>query len=163
MSIKRFNLPPPADFRHGYIYVIEFSNGMVKVGQTTSPASRTRSHSAYAKTLGAAIVQVWFSEEHKDYLASEERLKRAMAAISADRHRDEYFTGVPFEQARGIAEAVFTNRHRRIVGLAWDTMRAGDREGSIALLLNAGLLAETATEYVDALLESLACDSRAAA
>jgi predicted GIY-YIG superfamily endonuclease len=162
MSIKSLSLPPRADFLDGYLYVIEFADGMVKVGITNHPASRTSAHSGYAKKLGTTLGRVWFSEAHRDHARSEERLITAMVAISADRHRDEYFTGVTFEQARGIAETIFTNRARRPWELAWNAMEAGDREGAIAYMRKAGVALETATDHVDGCMESLGKERLAA-
>ncbi len=82
----------------GYLYVLRFSTGIVKVGQTTNPASRLRTHHSEAKAYGAPIVDVWLSPPHGRYLRNETALIRYCAS-RAPRLRSEYFHGLDFEDA----------------------------------------------------------------
>jgi hypothetical protein len=56
---------------HGYIYVIRFSTGAVKAGQTGNPAARLRQYSHGAAQYDVHIVEAWLSRPHTNHLANE--------------------------------------------------------------------------------------------
>ncbi len=58
----------------GYIYVIEFTGGTVKVGRTKDAAQRLAQHARAADVHGAAVARHWFSERHMEFAANEKRL-----------------------------------------------------------------------------------------
>lgn len=78
-----------------YVYVIEFSNGTVKVGRSSMPEFRIQQHQRDARAFGFDLSRVWLSEAHADAKATELALIRecsAMAGITSGARR-EYFNG----------------------------------------------------------------------
>lgn len=76
------------DGTRGYLYVIEYSTGVVKVGRTTSPRQRIRSQTYVAAKLGVEPVSVWLSDYHENYKANEEAL---LTSLGAPMRGVEYF------------------------------------------------------------------------
>jgi len=58
----------------GYIYVIEFSLCVVKVGKTNSPRIRTKIHERDVSRYGGTITRAWLSSSHYAYGVSETQL-----------------------------------------------------------------------------------------
>jgi hypothetical protein len=87
--------PPKGE---GYVYVIEFSTGTVKVGQTVNPKQRIQTHLGEAAVFGAYIADFWISPAHMNYLDNETRLINACQRVS-HRSRLEYFHAVGYERA----------------------------------------------------------------
>jgi hypothetical protein len=58
----------------GFLYVIEFSTGLVKVGRSAQPHARIRSHETSAACHGVRIERQWISEEHSNMEGSESKL-----------------------------------------------------------------------------------------
>lgn len=52
---------PSSNARGVYLYVIEFSDGVVKVGQTVRPAERFAEHERDAKKIGCTTRRRWLS------------------------------------------------------------------------------------------------------
>ena len=93
----------------GFVYVIEFSNGTVKVGRTENPDSRMSAHAAAGKKFGALITDKWLSPQHSEWLANETRLKGIAAELGGTVAAQEYFTGVGFADVVARAqELTFT-------------------------------------------------------
>ncbi len=102
-KVGEYASPPAATGRHGHIYVIEFSTGVVKVGKTISPQGRLATHSRAARIHGVDILRSWVSVRHPGCGATERQLiwlcRRRGASIEA-----EYFQGIPFEDVRAVAQ-----------------------------------------------------------
>jgi hypothetical protein len=47
-----------------FVYVIQFSSGVVKVGYTRNPAQRLKQHADAAKRHGGGIAKYWVSQPH---------------------------------------------------------------------------------------------------
>jgi len=58
----------------GYVYVLEFSTGIVKIGKTRNPRARIATHVEDAKKFGATVDQLWLSEWHENYSDNERAL-----------------------------------------------------------------------------------------
>lgn len=95
------SLPPKLVFE-GYIYVVEFDTGVVKVGQTLNPAKRLPTHRAEAAAFGVTVTNYWISPHHITHRDNETRLINACVRVST-RTRREYFHDVPFRTAVGFA------------------------------------------------------------
>lgn len=93
---------PATDLTHGYLYVIRFSTGVVKVGRTNDPSRRVPEHQRDAWTYNVVITDAWISEPHADYLSNEVRLI-AFATSRGSRARREYFHGADFERLAEFA------------------------------------------------------------
>lgn len=82
----------------GYLYIVGFSTGAIKVGQTVEPRKRLRDHRRDALAFGVYVVDLWVSEAHANYLANEVALLRLCLTIGPCA-KQEYFHTVGFERA----------------------------------------------------------------
>lgn len=96
-------LPGKSYSGDGYVYIVEFNNGLLKVGRSTNPVKRVKDHKDQAETFGCWIVRTWVSPPHGAYIANELRLLRDVARASKAKHRSEYFLG-SFLEAVAIAQ-----------------------------------------------------------
>jgi hypothetical protein len=98
---------PRAPEGSGYLYVIQFSSGTVKVGRATWPAQRLNDHRRYGWAFGVVIWRVWISAQHPSCEVTEDRLIRFAASIATgDRARREFFHGADFDQLVRYAESL---------------------------------------------------------
>lgn len=81
----------------GYVYVIEFDNGTVKVGQSKAISSRLRMHKQNARGFGLKMTRHWVSPRHCGWLENEEVLKRIARELGGEATTPEFFTGVSFD------------------------------------------------------------------
>jgi hypothetical protein len=90
----------------GHVYVIAFSGGTVKVGQTQNLVSRMAVHKASARNFGQTVTAFWTSPLHTEWLDNEEALKAAASELGGVPVSSEYFSGVDFaaltERAREL-------------------------------------------------------------
>lgn len=86
----------------GYIYVVAFSTGVVKVGQTEDPKQRLYAHQSKAGAFGVGTVSYWISPPHWNFKENETQLIKLCSEVSA-RSRLEYFHEVSFDQAADFA------------------------------------------------------------
>lgn len=94
-------LPAPLK-GEGFLYVIEFSTGVVKVGQTADPQRRLQEHRRAASTFKVTIVNFWISPAHSNFLVNEIDLISQCMRVST-RTRREYFRDVSFAAAVAFA------------------------------------------------------------
>lgn len=90
------------------IYVIEFSNGTVKIGRTTSLADRLRTHNFNVEILGGSAVQIWTCSTIGSRQAEERILammRRHPTAEPAAGAR-EVFKEVTFSEAVSVARDI---------------------------------------------------------
>lgn len=66
---------------NGYVYVIEFSTGAVKVGRTRNPQQRATKLMFEAAQFGASLTRWWLSKPHTEFVTSEERLIAAGSRV----------------------------------------------------------------------------------
>lgn len=92
--------PRPSGER--YVYVLGFSSGAVKVGQTFDPARRIREHSRDAAAFNVNLVDFWVSPAHQNYLANEATLIAGCVAVSPS-VRKEYFPNLAYADAIKVA------------------------------------------------------------
>lgn len=81
----------------GFVYVIEFGTGRLKIGQSYKPAHRVRSHVDTADFHGQIVTRFWLSPPHWTPGTTEAALlafARHMGAPVAGR---EYFDGADFD------------------------------------------------------------------
>jgi hypothetical protein len=86
----------------GYLYVVAFDTGTVKVGQTEDPRRRLPNHLAEAAAFGVKVVSYWISPSHMNFRDNETRLINRCMGVSR-RTRLEYFHEVPYSTAVGFA------------------------------------------------------------
>jgi hypothetical protein len=80
----------------GYVYILGFDNGTVKVGSTSNPRDRVAALVGHAEGLGVTLVDYWISGAHEAHQATERRLLAAARGQAEAVRRQEYFTGVGF-------------------------------------------------------------------
>lgn len=85
---------PPAVTDGGYIYVLQFTGDLIKVGSTRNPRKRIRTHHAEAQVFGAQLIDCWLSGPHRSYLDSEAKLIGLARPMATEVRRMEYFIGV---------------------------------------------------------------------
>jgi hypothetical protein len=92
----------------GYVYVIAFDNGVIKVGRSEKVTKRLKSHEAMARSFGIAVTAQWGSPEHDGWVENERELMRLARELGGVPITDEYFTGVSFDVlAASAAELAF--------------------------------------------------------
>lgn len=91
---------PPAGC--GFLYVIKFSTGTIKVGQTRDLCRRLGEHWRDSSAYDVAIVNYWYSEPHANYLDNEVVLINGCRDLG-NRARREYFHGADFDAVVQIA------------------------------------------------------------
>jgi hypothetical protein len=74
----------------GYLYVIQFASGVVKVGQTVEPRTRLAKHRRDAEAFGVPIVGLWLSPPHTNFVQNEIALIEECLKIS-QRYKNEFF------------------------------------------------------------------------
>lgn len=90
----------------GYLYVISFDNGTVKVGSTINPSRRVRTHQMSAAQFGITILDLWVSPEIDGYIRAEKRLISAASLMSTGVALREWFHGVDFHTLVRSAQQV---------------------------------------------------------
>jgi hypothetical protein len=96
-------LPPRAKVG-GYVYVVKFSNGTIKVGSTTNPANRLYRHCADAEAFGLSVEDWWISHDTDQYQVIEREVIRSAKRDTGTRTRREYLHGMSFDVVRDAAE-----------------------------------------------------------
>lgn len=89
-----------------YLYVIEFSSGVVKVGMTTSPAVRFTRHEKVARSQNASIGSYWISPPHVSTAANERALLNSCRRRAKSIGASEYFAGLVFAEAVELARSL---------------------------------------------------------
>jgi len=97
---------PPAVEGQGHLYVLQFSTGWIKVGQTNSPRRRLAEHRRDAEVYGVNITRIWVSRPHRGFLRTEAALIEACLAAKGRRMKREYFTDIAFDVAVRFADTI---------------------------------------------------------
>lgn len=86
-------IPAPGKY-NGFVYIIEFTGGVVKIGMTTNPVGRITSHAHNARSFGLDVKQVWLSPEHCEYQENERILLASTSLVAEPMHGREFFKGL---------------------------------------------------------------------
>ena len=87
----------PGKAEHGgYVYVLEFTSGLVKPGRTQDPRSRLGDHAKSARLFGAELADWWVSPLHDGWKGNEESLIAFASDLGGVPLTTEYFSGVDF-------------------------------------------------------------------
>lgn len=84
----------------GYLYVIEFQNGTIKVGRASDAMRRVAQHKATGAALGVPITRTWVSPAHEN---SEDTEKRLLEQLPESQFGREWFRDIDFVFARDLA------------------------------------------------------------
>lgn len=87
----------------GHIYILKFSTGVIKVGQTLDLVRRMREHRRDAEAFGAVIVDYWFSPAHHNYLENEVEMILRCDEVATWRSKREYFQGLDIDEVIAFA------------------------------------------------------------
>jgi hypothetical protein len=93
---------PPTSVETGHVYVIEFSDGTVKVGKSARPKARVNQHASTAACFGITIIRQWISNEHVGCDSTERRMIESLRAEFASRNGGEFFVD-GFDTALDVA------------------------------------------------------------
>lgn len=97
----------------GYVYAVEFSTGIIKVGRTNRPRVRVADHLRDAQKFGGSIEQLWLSVEHVNYIDNERSLIQNLGRAHSGY---EYYSGLDFnavvEQAEALSFGVLNDEGR---------------------------------------------------
>lgn len=88
-----------------YLYACLFSNGHVKVGRSTDPASRIAAHEDRVSCLGIDLDQYRIYECAGYVVTAEARLIEECAKAAEQINKNEWFVGLSFEWACTVAKA----------------------------------------------------------
>lgn len=92
-----------------YLYVLQFDNGVVKVGRTSDPQARSERHERDCGRFGLAVVHRWVSGKWENAQWAERQLVAVLARIGErTRAGREYFHKVPFSIACQQARQVYS-------------------------------------------------------
>ena len=87
------------DQRNGYCYVVEFSNGRIKVGTTKHISTRLNTHKSSALSSGIVATRFAHTKRHSNYLENEKALIERLAKAGKVAHGREFFEDVEFDYA----------------------------------------------------------------
>ena len=97
---QRKRRPRPDLGARGYLYLLQFSNGVIKAGKTTDVLARQAEHEKEAARYDISVVNRWSSSLHDDVAILERRLVTVLGRIGQNtKAGKEYFSGVPFSVA----------------------------------------------------------------
>lgn len=94
---------------YGYLYLVEFSTGVIKAGKTVVPRRRIRDHIHGAAPYGVDVVNVWLSPELMQADVIEQLLLAALRGRWFCPAGDEYFRGSTFIEAVEVARQITEN------------------------------------------------------
>ncbi len=88
---------PGATEHGGYVYVIAFSNALVKVGKTRHARARLGDHRKDARMFGQTLTDCWVSPVHDCWEENEQALMTLAGGLGGVPLSPEYFNGVSFD------------------------------------------------------------------
>ncbi|MGY1672177.1 hypothetical protein [Geodermatophilus sp. SYSU D00710] len=88
----------------GYLYVIEFSLGVVKVGETNTPQARASFHERDVARFGGTMTRWWLSDLHLNYRENEAELIAAGRRLGRLLGGSEYFADCSFDDLVAVAQ-----------------------------------------------------------
>lgn len=102
-------LPSKADGTRGYIYVLQYANGAVKIGSTSDPRRRVAEHDRYAQIFGRDRIACWLSPEHHWFMVNEYTLLDKALAATREGSIGEWFSGLNVKPILAAAERLDYN------------------------------------------------------
>lgn len=92
--------------RDGHVYVIEFSDGTIKVGRAGNWMRRLATHVGDAQKFGVSVIRTFCSIRHRDYASTERKLIAEARNTSTSQVRSEYFGGADFDSLADFIESL---------------------------------------------------------
>lgn len=123
----------------GFIYLIKFSDGTLKVGRSKHrPRNRIKLHALDAAKFGISAEDSWVSRVHPFHDVAESVLikfcKEVGTSVLLTR---EFFTGVDLASCVRFAEGMVRAQRDMIKSLSPEPIPAGDEPDSVALVIPA--------------------------
>jgi hypothetical protein len=97
------NAKSPTTGLEGYVYVLGFQSGLIKVGYSGSATKRIQQHRKHASSYGNPATGEWISPLHKGALANEQKLIGYCRRSGSLAFGNEWFNGVTFADVVGFA------------------------------------------------------------
>lgn len=94
-----------------YLYVCHFSNGHIKVGRSIDPRARIAAHADRVACVGIELIEHHIASCAGYSAPAETELIRKCAEIATARHKNEWFSGVDFLDACGLANDAASVTH----------------------------------------------------
>lgn len=89
----------------GFVYVIEFHSGVIKVGKALDADRRVRQHAKVAAAHGDSVARHWISKKLNDYTGAETTLIRYCKKYGVPAGRAEFFREISWEDVVSFARA----------------------------------------------------------
>jgi hypothetical protein len=133
MSVR---LPGRSSGADGYVYVIEFNSGTVKVGHSRNPQTRVKLVAGAARPHGIAVTRQWISQPHLDSQRNEEHLLTFCRGRGTTLNEGDFFAHTLLTDKESGASLTMT-QYGRMAGRddSW-----GDAEPVIVLPTTEGIL-----------------------
>ncbi len=129
------HLPIGFNKRVGFVYLLELSTDVVKIGSTTSPIKRLRKHRSAAEQFGISLRQAWLSEPTASYASLEAQLCGQARKAGYKTAGREWFRGLRFDEAVELAEQLMANARPRPLSSAVQRDLGSDALRILALAL----------------------------
>ena len=98
--------PKGAHNKDGYVYIVEFTDGTLKVGRANDLRVRLSRHLGDAEKFNLSIARWWGSPLHRNYASNEKKLIDFAVGEGERSGGREYFTGVSFSAIRSFASSL---------------------------------------------------------
>ncbi len=92
--------------RGGYLYAVEFANGVIKVGRSSRPRVRIAFHRKHGLTFGHDVINQWISRSYNRPDRAERELIRWCADQGERVSGHEYFTNLIFSDVIAHAQTI---------------------------------------------------------
>jgi hypothetical protein len=102
------NIPGKSE-HGGYVYVLQFSGDILKVGRSVNPKNRLPQHAQMARSFNQRLLKCWVSPPHPTALKNERSLIKFCAQImdrTTGLGAGEYFSGDKFEDVVNFAKTL---------------------------------------------------------
>lgn len=122
------------------LYVCKFSNGHIKVGRSSAPQLRIRTHAERVACLGITLDQSYFTECPDSDEGREQALINRCVDAATFRHQREWFAGLQFAD---VCKWAYDAAHAESVGAV---VRVGQGEAPDFRSIVNGLRAQGMTQ-----------------
>jgi hypothetical protein len=123
----------------GYLYVLEFSMGVIKVGKTNRPRMRAIQHDRAVARFDGSLSRWWLSGIHVGYHANELALMAATDRLGRRLASDEYFADCSFDDVVAIAKSLPAPRATATQRSQAPRLRRAARQAQVVELRASGL------------------------
>ena len=98
-SYKNYYIMTTINQLSGCCYIVEFSNGRIKVGTTQHVLTRLKTHKSLALSSGIVATRFAHTKNHSNYLENEKVLIERLEKVGSVAHGREFFEDVEFDFA----------------------------------------------------------------